>query len=752
MSRVKSSFNVKDVLDSVPLLSSLNKRQKKKLARGLVKQVFAKGEALMTEGEEGEEFFIIVEGKVEVSSKAGGHLAYLGEGDYAGEQALIKSTVRNATLMAVEKTTCLVCNKKTFDRVLATLSFGHRDGKRKAILTEFKYDEEKMESVEEKPIETITWILECVADNLLFLKLDPDQREAVVQHMRLVSVKTGDALIMQGDEEATTFYVTESGTFDILVDDVKVGTYERGGCFGELALLYDSPRAASIVATTDATVWEVARDVFRYQLQASYKKKADDNVTFLKTVSLFKPLLNEELLLVSDALDITTYAAGEIVIKEGDPGEKFYIIKEGVAQWSKSTGESGELLAGTYFGERALRTTDPRAATITAHGGKLILYEMVGDDFNDLLGPVLELVDEKIGDYKKMADEFAAESARKTEARKRESKMIAADVKEAAGSVCGLTEFITIGLLGRGAFGMVTLVEDPHTEKSYALKAIKKHQIIELGQKDHIISEKRVMEKMHNKFLVNLHRTFNDDLRVYFLLDVCLGGELFTILRGRRYFDEPTAQFFTGCVVEAFAYMHSKNIIYRDLKPENLVLDNDGYLKVTDFGFAKEVSDKTFTLCGTPDYLAPEIVTGQGHGKPVDWWTLGVLVYEMLASFPPFFDDEPIETYRKIIRGRVKFPRYFTPESRELIRGLLKNKQTKRLGILKGGAQRIRKHPWFKGFDWDALNAGTMTAPIINPVKDARDLSNFINSEEDEEDDEALPVAADDDFGEEFGD
>eukprot|EP00494_Astrolonche_serrata_P031096 UN31365 len=158
------------------------------------------------------------------------------------------------------------------------------------------------------------------------------------------------------------------------------------------------------------------------------------------------------------------------------------------------------------------------------------------------------------------------------------------------------------------------------------------------------------MERLSNKFLVNLIQTYQDAKRIYFLLEVCLGGELFTILRRRRYFNEETSQFYAGCVIEGFEYLHGRNIIYRDLKPENLVLGSDGYLKITDFGFAKEVADKTFTLCGTPDYLAPEIVTGQGHGKGVDWWTLGILIYEMLASFPPFYDEVPIETYRKIIK------------------------------------------------------------------------------------------------------
>merc|ERR1711972_512971 len=250
------------------------------------------------------------------------------------------------------------------------------------------------------------------------------------------------------------------------------------------------------------------------------------------------------------------------------------------------------------------------------------------------------------------------------------------------------------------------------------------------GQQSHILNEKKVMSMLDNPFLVNLRATYKDEYRVYFLLEACLGGELFTILRKMRSFDEATARFYCSCVVEAFDYMHQRDIIYRDLKPENLVLTNTGYLKVTDFGFAKIVPNKTFTLCGTPDYLAPEIVTGQGHGKGVDWWTLGILIYEMLASFPPFFDDEPIETYRKIIKGRVKFPRYFTPEARDLIRGLLRNKPTKRLGILKGGADNIRKHGWFYQFNWDKLYKGTLTAPIVNKVRNNKDLSNFVNSEE----------------------
>ncbi|ETO18639.1 protein kinase [Reticulomyxa filosa] len=248
---------------------------------------------------------------------------------------------------------------------------------------------------------------------------------------------------------------------------------------------------------------------------------------------------------------------GEAVIKEGDEGDKFYIIKKGTCQWSKSNGEKGELTEGMFFGERALRTKERRAATIAATS-ELLLLAMTAKDFEALLGPVVEIIDGRINQYKRMAEAFEKEqkeaqspkAKETTESSEKQTSKSSGeeDIASKRDKVCGLKELVTIGLLGKGAFGYVSLVEDPKTSKSYALKAIKKAQIVELGQQAHIISEKRVMEKMYNLFLVNLHCTYKDKLRVYFLLDACLGGELFTILRHRRYFDEPTARFYTACV------------------------------------------------------------------------------------------------------------------------------------------------------------------------------------------------------------
>jgi serine/threonine protein kinase len=255
---------------------------------------------------------------------------------------------------------------------------------------------------------------------------------------------------------------------------------------------------------------------------------------------------------------------------------------------------------------------------------------------------------------------------------------------------------------------------------------VSKALIVQTGQQGHIMSEKKTMEMLDHPFIIKLYQTYKDKDRLYFLLEPSLGGDLFSVLREKTLFDESAARFYAACVISAFEYMHSKNIVYRDLKPENLLIDREGYLKVTDFGFAKDISGgRTWTLCGTPDYLAPEIVAGKGHGKGVDWWTVGVFIYEMLASYAPFYDEDPMKTYEKIVHGDIAFPSHFSKEAIHLIKKLLHRKPVKRLGVTKGGAKSIKKHAWFKGFDWDALLEKKLTAPMTPVIKSPLDMSNI---------------------------
>jgi serine/threonine protein kinase len=279
--------------------------------------------------------------------------------------------------------------------------------------------------------------------------------------------------------------------------------------------------------------------------------------------------------------------------------------------------------------------------------------------------------------------------------------------------------------LGTGSFGRVRFVTHKSTGTHWALKMLKKAEVIRLQQVEHMLSEKSILACLDHPFIVKLAGTFQDAKYLYMCLEYVVGGEFFTHLRKAGRFDNNTGKFYAAQVVLIFEYLHQQDFIYRDLKPENLLLDQEGYLKITDFGFAKRVAFKTYTLCGTPEYIAPEVLLNKGHGKGVDWWTLGILMYEMLAGQPPFVDDDPMGIYQQILAGKLNFPRYFDRNAKSLIKKLLTADLTKRYGCLKGGADDVKKHKWFKDFDFALCLERKLTAPIIPRVSSATDTSNF---------------------------
>jgi len=288
-----------------------------------------------------------------------------------------------------------------------------------------------------------------------------------------------------------------------------------------------------------------------------------------------------------------------------------------------------------------------------------------------------------------------------------------------------LADFELSKVLGEGAFGKVKLAKDLKTGEYIALKQLNKLDIIRMKQIDHVKNENFILTSLSHPLIVKMIGLTMNARHLYIGMEFIAGGELFTYLRSVGKFSASQSAFYAGNVALMFEYLHSLNVIYRDLKPENLLINPDGYLKLTDFGFAKVVEGRTFTLCGTPEYLAPEILLNKGYGKGVDWWTLGILLYEMIAGIDPFNDSDPMGIYQKILRGRILFSKTFNKNARSLIKHLLIADLSKRYGNLKRAAQDIKNHRFFDIINWKLMLQKKIVAPYIPKVKSMNDTSNF---------------------------
>lgn len=420
-----------------------------------------------------------------------------------------------------------------------------------------------------------------------------------------------------------------------------------------------------------------------------------------------------------------SFGKGDVIVREGEKGDVFYLIESGTVEvFKKETGEQvvATLCPGHFFGEKALLSEDVRQATCIASSEVKCLF-LMREDFVLMLGDLQDLLDGNERSKEEMVEDVKQE------------------INDDEQLQYELSDLDIQKTLGIGAFGRIKLVKvkpkSTSNEKiqTYALKCLSKRSIVENGLQEHVLNERNIMDELNHPFILKFHCAMQDDKYIYFLLEVLLGGELFKSLRQETQFPESWSRFYSASVLLAFCQIHARKIAYRDLKPENLVMDSEGYLKVVDFGLAKKLEGgKTWTLCGTPDYLAPEVILNEGHDWAVDYWALGVLIFEMTAGSPPFYADDPMEVYEKILSGHVSIPSHFSRGLADLVRKLLKTYQSKRLGRTRGGTSSVMKHKWFSGFDWDALLDRKLEVPIKPKVESVEDASNFDEYPEDDGD------------------
>lgn len=289
-------------------------------------------------------------------------------------------------------------------------------------------------------------------------------------------------------------------------------------------------------------------------------------------------------------------------------------------------------------------------------------------------------------------------------------------------------DFDFLTTIGKGSFGRVFQVKHKETGKIYAMKVLSKEHIRKKNEVKHVMAELSVLKaNFHHPFLVSLHFSFQNKDKLYFVLDHLNGGELFSHLQKEKRFSESRCRFYAAQIASALGYLHENNVIYRDLKPENLLLDKQGYLVLTDFGLCKEGMSPgavTATFCGTPEYLAPEIILKRPYNLAVDWWCLGSVLYEMLYGLPPFYSRDHNEMYNRIVNEPLRIKRNISTTSTDIIFGLLQKDKSKRIGS-KADFNEVKEHEFFKPIDWEKLLRREIKAPFVPRIESETDVRNI---------------------------
>lgn len=628
-------------IESVPLFQILTGAQKDALVGSLSTLKFRPGEKVVCEGDPGDLFYIIKDGTVSCM-KSGKEIRQMHKGDFFGEQALLYNSVRTATIAAKTDLKCVAIGRERLTKVLGSQ------------LQHIIYQNTKRISMEKS--ETLSG-------------LSPIQMNKAIDFLEVKVFKKGQQVIPPGTAKGSKLYIVLKGS---LITRKNETAAEVFSCIGdaEIAKPVSSDFFEELFSLEDSAVAVMSKERFNECIGGSYDQimVINEAFTVLKKIPIFKNLPEDRFQSLSRALELVSFQDGQIIFEQNQIGDSLFIIKSGKVDVIRNGANIRTITKLDYFGERSILNNETRTATVVARGnvecwvlGQEGFLSIIDDNLKNILVQRIELQDDRIT----------------------------------------LDDLLIVKLIGKGMFGNVFLAAHKRKKTLFALKTVERNKIEKYEIQENLILERKVLLQLDHIFILKLVKTFKDPNRVYFLTEFVKGMDLFDVLRELNLVSNSDSKFYVAILILILEHLHDRDIIYRDLKPENVMVDQDGYLKLIDFGTAKIVEGRTYTVVGTPHYMAPEVILGKGYGVTADYWSLGVMIFEFICGGVPFGENEqdPYVIYEKVLERKLVYPNFIEQRmpAKPFIEQLLNKNHSMRTG---GGVENLKAHPWLNNIIW----------------------------------------------------
>jgi len=657
----------KNFIESIPILANIHYTQKTILCSFLYKENFQKGHFIVRKGDHANCLYIVKEGEVDCSLN-GKVVRTLRKGDNFGERSILIDS--NRSLDCIAKCDC-VC----YSVSISTLKNMLGDNFRNLLYLNF--------------------IKSAFNKSKIFSRFNVQLLDKVFHLFKPINLKSNDIAYKENYLKSSKIVIVIDG--HLINSITKEIVANRGTILFQYELFQNlnDKTDFDIIPQPDCLLIEANTNDFLNELGGNFKElmAQTEIMKSLNKISIFRNLSSQKLDYIVSVITEEKFNDDEDIFRQGEEGDKFYIIKSGKVNILINDKYIRTLNEKEYFGERALFFNEKRSATIRAVG-EVILFSISKEDFEkNIKGNMKEHLMNRLYLQDNLVE---------------------------------LKDLLFKMKLGSGNYGDVCLVRNKKNKFPYAIKSISRNQINTDQLHLNLELERSILLKIDHPFIVKLVKSLKDEKNIYFLMEYIKGKELFDVIRDIGLLTKSQTQFYSASLMLAIDYLHERKFIFRDIKPENVIVIQNGYIKLIDFGTAKEIVDRTNTIIGTPHYMAPEVILGEGYSFQVDIWSIAICMYEFMCGGVPFGEnaDEPMDVYLAIINEKLVFPNFCKDSDfKLLIQQMLTKNPIKRMSKV----SQVKTHIWFNGFDWEDLMSLNMKAPY-KPIlkKDVEEKDNYL--------------------------